>query len=346
MIAADTIVQPGGLVLVTGVNGFIGSHIANILLHLGYAVRGTVRSADKEAWVKEAFAERHPNGNFNTILVPDVNAEGAYETVLDDVQGIVHVAGDMTFGANPNQIITPMVNGVRSLLRTAANKESVKRFVLTSSNRAAFNPVPGEEIIVHNGLWNQAAIDGAWAPPPYDANRIWDVYAALKAQVEQEIWRFAKEENPKFIINSVLPDFVIGPIFHPKQPGSTGKWVMDFWRDPGHYEPLQNFIPQWFVDVEDTAILHIAALTQEDVKNERLWGFADTFNFNSWLGVFRKLDPKKPWPADDPNQGHDLSKIDTSREKELLNRFGKIGWTSFYDSVRKNCLETPANWPV
>lgn len=346
MAVTETIVPPGGLVLVTGVNGFIASHIASNLLKLGYAVRGSLRSLERGAWIKEFFDSRHPKGKFETVLVPDGNAEGAWNDAIAGVQGIVHVAGDLTFRPDPNQVITPMVKGVRNLLETASKEKSVKRFVFTSSNRAALNPTPGKKATVHANLWNDSAIESAWRPPPYEADRIWDVYAALKAQVEQEVWRFAKEENPKFVVNTILPDFVVGPIIHPKQPGSTGKWVMDFWRDPGHYEPLQNFIPQWFVDVGDTALLHIAALTQEDVANERLWGFADTFNFNSWVGVFRKLDPKKPWPADDPSQEHDLTEIDTSREVELLKRFGQEGWTSFFDSVRKNCLETPTEWPA
>ena len=133
---------------------------------------------------------------------------------------------------------------------------------------------------------------------------------------------------------------MIGPIIHEKQAGSTGKWVMDFWRDPGHYAPLEGFGASYFVDNDDTALLHIAGLTQEDVKNEQLLGFAETFNFNTWLEVFRKLDPTRAWPADDPGQQHDLSKIDRRREKELLKRFGQDGWTSFYDSVRRTTLES------
>jgi nucleoside-diphosphate-sugar epimerase len=342
MSQPSTIVPPGGLVLITGVNGFIGSHIANGLLRLGYGVRGTVRSADKAAWVKEAMAERHPSASFEAVLVPDVTAAGAWDEAVKGVDGIVHVATDMSFGADPNKIITPMINGVRNLLQTAANckEPSVKRFVLTSSDRAALNPILGKEFTIDGSMWNESAIKTAWRPAPYDADRIWDVYAALKAQCEQEIWSFNREEKPNLVINSVLPCFVVGPIFHAKQPGSSGKWVMDFWKDPDHYEPLQNFGPSWFVDIEDTALLHIAALTQEDVKNERLLGFADSFNFNSWVNVFRQLDPGKPWPADDPAQGYILSKVDSTRELELLKRFGQTGWTSFYDSVRKNCLES------
>ncbi|RFU28349.1 hypothetical protein B7463_g8004, partial [Scytalidium lignicola] len=325
MNSPSTVVPPGGLVLVTGVNGFIGSHIASGLLRLGYGVRGTVRSANKAAWVKEAMAERHPSVTFEAVLVPDVTATGAWDEAVEGVDGIVHVATDMSFGADPNKIITPMIKGVRNLLQAAANlkEPSVKRFVLTSSNRAASNPILAEKFVIDASMWNESAIEGAWRPAPYEADRTWDVYAALKTQCEQEIWAFGQEEKPSFVINSVLPCFVVGPIFHPKQTGSTGKWVMDFWKDPGHFESLQNFGPSWFVDVEDTALLHIAALTQEDVKRERLLGFADTFNFDSWVSVFRQLDPSKPWPADDPVQGHDLSKVDTAREVKLLDRFGQ-----------------------
>ncbi|KAK9243405.1 hypothetical protein V1506DRAFT_544540, partial [Lipomyces tetrasporus] len=111
---------------------------------------------------------------------------------------------------------------------------------------------------------------------------------------------------------------------------------MDFWKNPGHYMPLQQFGPSWYIDTEDTAPLHIAALTQKDVKNDRLFGCAGTFYFNSWVNVFRQLDPSKPWPADAPAQWHYLREVDTTRELKLLKRFGQDGWTSFYDSVRRN----------
>ncbi|KAI9659492.1 MAG: putative secondary metabolism biosynthetic enzyme [Bathelium mastoideum] len=339
---SSTVVPPGGLVLVTGVNGFLGSHIANGLLRLGYKVRGTVRSVDKAAWMKEAIAERHPSANFDAVVVPDVTATGAWDEVVKGVDGIIHVAGDMSFGADPNKVVTPMVKAVRNLLETAAKSKDppVKRFVFTSSNQAALNRTFGKEFTIDGSIWNESAVEAAWKPPPYEPDRIWDVYSALKTQSEQEIWRFGREEKPEFIINSVLPCFNVGPIFHPKQSGSTAKWVMDFWKDPGHYAPLQGFGASYFINVEDTALLHISALIHEDVKNERLFGFAETFNFNSWLGIFRQLDPSRAWPADDPGQQQDLSKVDDRRELELLKRFGQIGWTNFHDSVRKNCLES------
>ena len=337
---SSTVVPPGGLILVTGVNGFLGSHLANMLLARGYAVRGSVRSEEKAAWVKEAMTMRHPSAHFEIAVVPNIAAAGAFDQHLKDCDGVAHVASDLSFDPDPNQIITPMLDGVRNILQSAAREPSIKRFVITSSSIAALTPQPGKEIEINSTTWNDSSIEQAWRPPPYEQERMWDVYAASKTQCERELWKFAQEQQPSFVLNAVLPDFIVGPIFHAKQPGSTGRWVKAFFDDPDHYEPLQNFVPQYFIDVEDTALLHIAALTEEDVKDERLLGFAEPFNFNSWVGAFRKIDPSKPWPPNDPKQQHDLSKPNTTRALELLKRYGRNGWTHFYESVRRNCLES------
>ena len=342
MASPPTIVPPGGLVLVTGVNGFLGSHVANELLGLGYKVRGTVRSTDKAAGVMQAMTERHPSAPFEAVVIPDQYDRAAWDELLKGVDGIAHVAGDMTFGPDPEKIITPLIASIRNLLE-AANSEgtSVKRFVLTSSNQAALDRPYGKEFMVHGGMWNDQAVEKAWRPPPYEQERAWDVYSALKTQTEQEMWKFGREKSPGFVLNSVLPTYTIGAILHAKLSGSTAKIVLDFFRNPAGGAFLQEFGASYFVHVRDVALLHIAALTQEDVKNERLLAFAETFNFNSWLDVFRQLDPSKPWPEHDPAQLHDLTKIDGRRELELLRRFGLDGWTSFYDSVRMTCLDSP-----
>ncbi|TVY16361.1 NAD-dependent epimerase/dehydratase terH [Lachnellula arida] len=336
MASSSSIVPPGGLVLVTGVTGFIGSYVASGLLGLGYRVRGTVRSTDKAAWVTQAMTERHSSADFEAVVLPDQNATGAWDGILKDVDGIAHVAADTSFGPDPNKVITPSVAGLRRFLEAANNKESsVKRFVLTSSNQAALNRTVGKEMLVNGSMWNEEAMESAWRPPPYAEDRSWDVYSALKAQTEREMWTFSQEENPKFVVNSVLPSCTIGAVFHEKQAGSTAKWVLDTFKDPANHDFLKGFGASHFCYVEDVALLHIGALTQEGVKNERLFGFGGAVNFNSWLDVFRKLGPSTPGPEDDPAQLHDLSTIDGKTELNLLKYFGKAGWTNFDHSVRK-----------
>ena len=80
-MTSDLAVAPGSLFLVTGVNGYIGSHVANELLACGYKVRGTVRDVKKATWAAEFFEKRYGKNNFESVIVPDVSIPGA----LDDV---------------------------------------------------------------------------------------------------------------------------------------------------------------------------------------------------------------------------------------------------------------------
>lgn len=79
---AELALKPGSLVLVTGANGLIGSHIADQLLTRGYHVRGAVRDADKAAWMCEFFASRHPNSRFELAAVPEMSQEGCYNDAV------------------------------------------------------------------------------------------------------------------------------------------------------------------------------------------------------------------------------------------------------------------------
>ena len=71
--------EPGKLILVTGVNGLIGSHVADQLLERGYRVRGVVRDVTKVDWLTEFFCERHKNASFELVSVPDMTTEGCYD---------------------------------------------------------------------------------------------------------------------------------------------------------------------------------------------------------------------------------------------------------------------------
>lgn len=69
----------GSLVLVTGISGYIGSHIADQLLQAGYRVRGTVRDEIKGAWVRDLFAEKYGQDRIEIAMVADMVQPGAYD---------------------------------------------------------------------------------------------------------------------------------------------------------------------------------------------------------------------------------------------------------------------------
>lgn len=65
-------VSKGDLILVTGVNGYIASHVADQLLEAGFSVRGTTRSKDKVGWMFDLFDKKYGEGKFEAVEVPDM----------------------------------------------------------------------------------------------------------------------------------------------------------------------------------------------------------------------------------------------------------------------------------
>jgi nucleoside-diphosphate-sugar epimerase len=79
----NPVLLPGSKVLVTGVSGFIGSHIADQLLTGGYIVTGTTRNASKAAWIQRLFDNKYGEGKFGIVEVPDIGLAGAFDKLLD-----------------------------------------------------------------------------------------------------------------------------------------------------------------------------------------------------------------------------------------------------------------------
>lgn len=83
------VIPQGSLILVTGANGYIASHVINILLEEGFNVRGSVRS--QKPWLNKYFHEQYGNGQFETVLVPALDTPGAWSQVMKDVVGVLHI---------------------------------------------------------------------------------------------------------------------------------------------------------------------------------------------------------------------------------------------------------------
>jgi nucleoside-diphosphate-sugar epimerase len=68
----DPTLPEGSLILVTGVNGFIGSHIADQFLLAGYRVRGIVRNVQKNSWMTTFFDDKYGKDKFELVEVKDL----------------------------------------------------------------------------------------------------------------------------------------------------------------------------------------------------------------------------------------------------------------------------------
>ena len=78
----EPMIPKGSKVLVTGVNSFIASHIADQFLTDGYNVRGTVRSQRKGDGLKKHFDHTHGKGRFDLAIVEDIALDDAFDEVV------------------------------------------------------------------------------------------------------------------------------------------------------------------------------------------------------------------------------------------------------------------------
>ena len=252
------VIPPGSTVLVTGANGFIGSHVADQLIQAGYLVRGTSRDTTKAAWMTELFDNKYGKGRYEALVVDDIAKKGALDeaclgTPLGlgphssdpslGISAVAHVASDLSLDPDPNNVIPAVVNGALNAASSAAKQSSVKRFVYTSSSTAITSPKPNVDFTISTDDWNNEVVEAAWKPPPYEAERAWASYGASKTQAEQELWKYVREHRPGFVLNTVLPNTNFGERLSDKQPASTGAWVRSIYN--GNLEAVKGIPPQW-----------------------------------------------------------------------------------------------------
>jgi hypothetical protein len=93
---------------------------------------------------------------------------------------------------------------------------------------------------------------------------------------------------------------------------------------------------EYFVNITDTARLHVIALLDPAVKSERIFAFGAEYNWTDILGILRKLRPNNTnIPPPPENEGRDLTEIiPQKRAEQLLLAFsGQSGWTGLEESI-------------
>lgn len=336
-VPSDAVLAPGSLILLTGITGYIGSHTANELLKRGYRVRGIVRSINKAAWLTELFAPVYGASAFSLVEIPNMTEGALTPEIMQDVNGFIHLASDVTFSPDPTVVIPNALELTNIALRAAASTPTLTRFVLTSSSVAAFYPPgsPGFKVTISS--FNTDAVIHAQAPPPYEPARAFAVYAASKTLAEQAMWEFATS-HPNIAFNAVLPDFNTGAPLSVEHQGipSTAGAVAAFFQGNTAF-PRSTFPAQNYIHVVDTALLHVAALLSPTADRERVFGFAGPKNWNSTYEAIKTLYPDREIRADYVEGEEETTAVivPKDRAEELLKWVEGRGWVGFVNSVRE-----------
>lgn len=226
--------------LVTGASGFLGSHVARLLVAKGSHVRVLARPASRLEALSGLEVER---------ATGDLRDSSSLDPALQGVQRVFHVAADYRLWArNPQEIYQSNLEGTRNLL-LASRRAGIERFVHTST--VGTISVPSH----------------SWLPNEGTAARLDQMighYKRSKFLAEQEALRAAREGLPVVIVNPTTP---VGP--GDWKPTPTGRMIVDFLngRTPAYVDSGLNIVA-----VEDVAEGHWLAAERGRIGERYLLG--------------------------------------------------------------------------
>jgi dihydroflavonol-4-reductase len=222
--------------LVTGASGFLGWHLARVLLEHGVSVRALVREGSR---IDGLDVER---------VTGDLRDADSLRRAVAGCGLVFHAAADYRLWArDPGDMYRTNVDGTRNLLE-AARDAGVERVVYTSTVGCIGIP--------QDGLGDETL--------PVHLSGMSGDYKRSKFQAEQVAMEFARSGFPVVIVNPTAP---IGD--HDVKPTPTGKIVVDFLNGamPAFIDTGLNV-----VDVRDTAEGHWLACQRGKVGERYILG--------------------------------------------------------------------------
>ncbi|EIM82216.1 NAD-P-binding protein [Stereum hirsutum FP-91666 SS1] len=294
-----------GVVLVTGITGFIATHTAKAFLEAGYTVKGTARSAGKaEEWISlfPAFKSK-----FQYAVVEDMIAPGAFDEAIKGCDIVAHIASPAHWNHTDNEkdILIPAIQGTRNLVEATRLEPRIKRVVFTSSFASIVDPAAPPDHVHKSEDWNPVTYEEAKASstPAF-------VYRSSKPLAERAFWDYIKEEKPAWEGSAICPCGTFGPPIHPlKSMSALNTSIQYFWNMAnGTFKsgvPAVGF--PVFVDVRDVALAHVRAVELDAAKGQRYLLIGGTYKPELFVDVMGRTHPEL--------KADKLAEVDVSKVK-------------------------------
>jgi nucleoside-diphosphate-sugar epimerase len=263
-------------VLLTGASGFIAAHILDILVKRGYQVVATVRSSEKEQFIREKYPGKETQ--IQVFLVPDIQDDHAFDNAFlknPDISAVIHTASPFFQAKDDpeNELLLPAIKGTTNILNAIKrHAPKVRHVVITSSFAALLDPTKqrNHDAVFSEATWNPITYDGGIADKAQS-------YRASKKLAEKAFWDFIEKEK-LFTGTTINPPSVFGPLIHkvngPNAINTSSDIIYTALRGEKPYPDTAVY--NLWVDVRDVALAHVLAIEKDEAVGKR-WFLAQSF---------------------------------------------------------------------
>ena len=232
-------------VLLTGISGYLGGHVALALLKRGFAVRGSLRDLAKADAVRTAIAAAGGAVDRLDFCALDLLNDAGWRDAARGCRYLQHVASPfvLKMPRDPDLLVRPAVEGTRRAIQ-AALAAGHERIVLTSSVAAIDSGHADYGRTLGPADWTRT--DGS------DVS----AYTRSKTLAEREAWALMSHAGSRDRLSVVNPGTLIGPLID-DDPGTSVVVIQRMLR--GDLPMLPDlYLP--YVAVEDVAAVQVEAM--------------------------------------------------------------------------------------
>ena len=306
-------------IVITGISGFVASHIARTFLEAGYKVRGTVRSERSIAGIQKAHAQQ--NDRLSFVVVPDMAAPNALHDAVKGASGIIHTANPFILQPkdNESELLKPSINGFLNVLEAAATQGStLYRVVLTASFACILDLFQGARpgYTYTEKDWNPCTYEEAKNTP---SGAI--AYCAAKALAEKAGWDWMESRKPTFTLSTINPPWIFGPSLNGiKSLDHLNESTEAIWKlVNGSVSVVPPVDFAGFADVRDVAAAHLSAFEREEAAGQRFL-VGSHFDYQTAVDGLRKDFPELQdrIPKGTPGVTEPVYQLDGSKAQKIL----------------------------
>ena len=303
-------------VLLTGISGFLGGHVALQLLHAGYTVRGSLRNLERADKVRDTLSRAGADVSRLEFVALDLLSDAGWSDAVQGCRYLQHTASPfvLKMPEDKMELIRPAVEGTERALN-AANAAGVERIVLTSSmaaiayghDRSRTRPFTATD-------WTN--LQGRGVNP----------YQESKTRAERRAWEIMEAAGRSDALAVINPSGIFGPLLD-EDPGTSAVLVQ---RLLNGSVPATPRIPMTTIDVRDVAAAHVAAMTDREAGGRRFPMGERTMFFAEAANILRPHYPDHRIPR---RQMPDWAvRLYGLFDRDVGDNLGELGYIKTLDS--------------